>query len=65
MLKGCSSLEELNLTNFNTDNVNDMSYMLKVCCSLEKLKFSNFNVSNEININYMFSRCGFERIVYL
>ena len=30
----CSSLEKLNLSNFNTNNIEDMSGMFKECSSL-------------------------------
>ena len=39
MFFGCSSLKEINLSNFNTDNVNDMSCMFYECSSLKKLIF--------------------------
>ena len=44
MVSGCSSLKVLNLTNFNTQNVPDMSHMFTGCNSLTKLKkISLFN----------------------
>ena len=46
MFNGCSSLKELNLNNFNTNNVIDMSYMFSGCLDELKLKiksqFKNF-----------------------
>ena len=39
----CSSLKELNLNNFNTDNVTNMSYMFYKCYSLKEINLSNFN----------------------
>ena len=39
----CSSLKELNLSNFNTKNVNNMSRMFWYCISLKELDISNFN----------------------
>ena len=41
MFGGCSSLTNINLSNFNTQNVNDMSYMFFECNSLIKLNFIN------------------------
>ena len=38
MFWGCSSLKELNLINFNTNNVTDMSYMFYGCSDELKLK---------------------------
>ena len=36
MFSGCSSLTNLNLSNFNTQNVTDMFYMFDGCSSLKK-----------------------------
>ena len=41
MFEECSSLKELNISNFNTNNVTDMSDMFKGC----KLNISNFNIN--------------------
>ena len=40
------SLTSLNLSNFNTYNVKDMSYMFNECSSLISLNLSNFNTNN-------------------
>ena len=45
MFYNCSSLKELNLSNFNTKNVTNMSYMFGYCSSLKELNLSNFNTS--------------------
>ena len=46
MFLGCSSLKELNLNNFNTNNVTNMSYMFYGCLDELNLKiksqFKNF-----------------------
>ena len=41
MFIGCSSLIELNLDNFNTNNVTDMSDMFYECPEKLKLKIKN------------------------
>ena len=41
----CSSLNELNITNFNTNNVTDMDYMFSGCKSLKELYLTNFNTN--------------------
>ena len=56
----CSSLKEINLSNFNTNNVTNMSYMFSECSSLKDLNLSNFNTTNVTNMNYMFDRCSDE-----
>ena len=58
MFYGCSSLKELNLSNFNINNVTDMASMFSRCSSLEELNLSNFNTNNVTNMNGMFSRCS-------
>ena len=48
MFSGCSTLKELNLNNFNTNNVTDMSYMFSKCSDELKLKLkSKFNEFKE------------------
>ncbi len=42
MFYECSSLTSLNLSNFNTNKVNNMSYMFYNCSSL-----TFFNIKNE------------------
>jgi surface protein len=54
MFYGCSSLNELNLNNFNTNNVTDMYGMFSGCLDELKLKikgqFKNFK--EEAFVNY-------------
>ena len=45
MFYGCLSLKELNLNNFNTNNVTDMSGMFYQCSSLKELNLNNFNTN--------------------
>ena len=54
----CSSLKELNLSNFNTNNVADMSYMFYECSSLKELNLSNFNTNNVTDMSYMLVGCS-------
>jgi surface protein len=42
MFNKCSSLEELDLSNFNTGKVNNMNYMFSECSSLKRLNICNF-----------------------
>ena len=53
-------LERLNidLSNFNTNNVTDMSYMFCGCSSLINIDLSNFNTQNVIDMNFMLSDCN-------
>ena len=47
-----------NLFNFNTSNVEDMSYMFLGCSLLNKLNLSNFITSNVIDMYKMFYGCN-------
>ena len=49
---------KINLSNFNTNNVEDMSGMFSECSSLKELNLSNFNTENVTNMSYMFSSCS-------
>ena len=42
MFSWCSSLTNINLSNFNTQNVKDMSEMFRECKSLTNIDLSNF-----------------------
>ena len=57
MFYGCS-LEELNISNFNSNNVTNMKGMFRDCISLKELNLSNFNTYNVSKMNNMFSYCS-------
>ena len=46
MFYNCSSLEELNLNNFNANNVTYMSCMFEYCPKLKELNLNSFNTIN-------------------
>ena len=54
MFCDCTKLIELNISNFNTINVKDMSLMFSKCYSLEKLNITNFKTNNETRMVCMF-----------
>ena len=49
MFSYCSSLTSLNLNNFDTNNVKDMSGMFSGCSSLTSLNLNNFDANNITN----------------
>ena len=53
MFSGCL-LEELNLSNFDTNNVTDISGMFSKCFELKKIELSNFNTNNAENMRFLF-----------
>ena len=58
MFYGCASLTNINLSNFNTQNVTNMDNMFSGCNSLKSLDLSNFNTQNVTNMSDMFSYCN-------
>ena len=54
MFEKCFSSTRINLSNFNTNNVTNMSFMFKECSSLTSIDLSNFNTNNVTNMEYMF-----------
>jgi surface protein len=54
----CSSLKTIDISNFNTQNVENMGNMFWKCSSLEDLNLSNFNIQNVKDMSGMFSRCS-------
>ena len=53
-----NSLISLDLSNFNTKNVTNMSHMFFNCNSLKSLDLSNFNTQNVIHMNSIFRECN-------
>ena len=60
MFNGCSSLKELNLNNFNTNNVTNMSNIFYECLSLEIINLDNFYIYKVEDMNNMFEYCSEE-----
>ena len=58
MFSNCFPLIYLNLLNFETKNINDMSGMFYDCSSLTSLNLSNFNTENVKDMSYMFYNCS-------
>ena len=57
MFHGCKALTQLNLSNFNTSKVTNMSFMFEDCSALTQLDISNFDTSNVIEMYSMFCIC--------
>ena len=54
---GCESLEELDLSNFDTSSVEKMNFMFYYLKSIKSLGISNFNTEKVEYMNYMFKGC--------
>lgn len=57
MFRSCSSLEELDLSGFNTSNVTNMSAMFYACDELEELDLTSFDTGKVTNMASMFGGC--------
>jgi len=58
MFSNCSSITNLNLSNFNTQNVTNMNFMFSNCSSLTNINLSNFNTQNVKDMSFMFYECS-------
>ena len=58
MFHGCSGLNSLDLSIFDTSRVTDMSSMFEGCSSLSSLNLSSFNTSNVTCMSGIFSGCS-------
>ena len=64
MFTGCSALLSLDVTNFNTANVTNMSTMFYNCSKLTSLYLTNFNTEKVTSMEGMFSRCKALTTIY-
>ena len=58
MFDRCSALTSLDLTNFNTAKVTDMSFMFFGCSALTSLDLTKFNTAKVVNMGFMFYDCS-------
>ena len=57
MFEGCTKIIEIDLSKFDTSQVNDMEYMFHNCISLTSINLSNLMTSKVTNMKGMFSDC--------
>ena len=57
--RGCTKLEEVDLSLFNTSSASTFEGMFRACYALKSVDLSNFNFSNAMsgNYTYMFAYC--------
>ena len=58
LLHNCYSLTSINLYNFNTNKITDISGLFSNCTSLKSLNLSNLNTKNISDMNSMFFNCS-------
>ena len=59
LFSDCEALQSINLSSFNTTNVNNMFNMLAGCTFLQLIDLSSFNTTNVKNMSHMFQGCCF------
>ena len=57
MFDDCSSLTNIDLSQFKAQNVTNMRNMFNRCSSLEKINLSNINTNSLTDMSFMFSMC--------
>ena len=62
MFDYCSNLTSIDLSNFDTSNVTNMSCMFNNCSNLTSLDLSNFDTSKVTNMSRMFYCCSVKTI---
>ena len=65
MFYGCYKLPSLNLSNFNTAKVTNMSQMFYTCKELPSLDLTNFNTAKATNMQEMFKGCSTLQTIYV
>ena len=58
MFEYFSNCTKIDLSEFYTGNVTNMSYMFRGCFKLKELNLNNINTSNVIDMSYMFYGCS-------
>jgi surface protein len=58
MFNGCSSLESLDLNDWDTENVTGINMLFNGCTSLKLLSLSNWNTSKVTHMDQVFSECS-------
>ena len=58
MFKGCYDINEMDLSKFDTSDVDDMNYMFDYCSSLTSINLSNLNTQNVKRLYCMFQGCS-------
>ena len=64
MFSDCQNLTSLDLSNFNTENVQYMSSMFYECKNLTSLDLSNFKTKNVKDMSEMFYECNSLQTIY-
>jgi len=58
MFSDCESLNSIDLSSLNINNIKDMKYMFNNCKSLKPIDLSSLNINSSTDIRYMFNNCS-------
>ena len=58
MFFGCKNIIEIDLSEFNTENIINMASMFDNCVNLEKINFGNIDTSKVENMRSLFYNCS-------
>lgn len=58
MFCGCSKLETLDLSAFNTSHVTNMEFVFEGCYNLRSPGLSTFDIANVTDMKWMFGDCS-------
>ena len=65
MFCSCKNLTSIDVKNFDTSKVTDMSCLFSYCESLTSIDVSNFNTSNVTYMSWMFDGCKNLKTIYV
>ena len=59
LFEKCPNIISLDFSNFNTENITDMSFMFNQCCKLKEIKGINKFITNKVtSMKAMFQDCN-------
>ena len=65
MFRNCENIIRLDLSSFDSSDVNNMHYMFGKCHNLQEVVLSNLVADNITDMSYMFNRCfSLEKVVF-
>ena len=65
MFSRCESLVSVDLSNFNTEKVENMGCMFENCKSMKYVNLSSFNTEKVTTMHFMFKFCSsLESLIY-
>ena len=57
MFRNCNNIKSVDLSSFDSSNVNNMNYMFGKCHFLEEVNLNNLITDKVVDMSYMFNKC--------